>query len=150
MVVRFDMEYPSVWADADLVRDGRPVRYGVDRRIWAGAKGRPDLAIEVWDDQHAAEVPRIVVLDATWSGRLDNQAAKFLYREAIRDFTRYEPSGKPARPVVASWAVYPGPPEEADYEEDFRTGRLPLDPTPDAAEVLAPYLERMLALAGAL
>ncbi len=42
----------------------------------------------------------------------------------------FEASGKPDCPVVASRVGFPGEPEDADYQEDDRTGRLPLRPTP--------------------
>jgi hypothetical protein len=146
VVVRFDQEYPAVYTDGDVRRH----RYGVDRRRWPQAKGRPDLALEVWDDEARAAVPRIVVWDATWSRHQETQVTKYLYRESIRDFTRLGASGQPARPVVASWVVYPGPAEGADYEDDYRTGLLPLDPGPGAEAVLAQYLGSLLVLAGAM
>jgi hypothetical protein len=45
--------------------------------------------------------------------------------------------------------VYPGSAEAADYEDDYRTGLLPLDPGPGAEEVLTEYLGPLLRLAGA-
>jgi hypothetical protein len=45
--------------------------------------------------------------------------------------------------------VYPGSAEAADYEDDYRTGLLPLDPGPGAETVLADYLGLLLRLAGA-
>jgi hypothetical protein len=146
VVLRFDQEYPAVTTDADVRRHP----YGVDRRRWSQAKGRPDLALEVWDDEGRAAVPRIVVWDATWSRHQETQVTKYLYRESIRDFTRLGVSGQPDRPVVASWVVYPGAAEAADYEDDYRTGLLPLDPGPGAETVLADYLGPLLRLAGAL
>jgi hypothetical protein len=145
VVLRFDQEYPAVYTDADLRRHP----YGVDRRRWPQAKGRPDLALEVWDDEARAAVPRIVVWDATWSRHQETQVTKYLYRESIRDFTRLGASGQPDRPVVASWVVYPGAAVDADYEDDYRTGLLPLDPGPGAETVLADYLGPLLRLAGA-
>jgi hypothetical protein len=145
VVVHFDQEFPAVYTDADLRRH----HYGVDRRRWPQAKGRPDLALEVWDDEGRAAVPRIVVWDATWSRQQETQVTKYLYRESIRDFTRLGVSGQPDRPVVASWVVYPGSAEAADYEDDYRTGLLPLDPGPGAEEVLTEYLGPLLRLAGA-
>ena len=142
LVLRFDMAYP--------VAGTGPVQYGVDRAFWREAKRRPDLAIEVWDDKMRAQVPRIIILDATWSMVFDAHAAKYLYRETIRDFTRADDNGKPARPVIASWVVYPGDASTADYEEDYRTGRLPLTPGPGAGATLAPYLTEMLKRTGAL
>jgi hypothetical protein len=146
VVLRFDQEYPAVYTDGDVRRHP----YGVDRRRWGQAKGRPDLALEVWDDEARSVVPRIVVWDATWSRHQETQVTKYLYRESIRDFTRLGASGQPDRPVVASWVVYPGPVEEADYEDDYRTGLLPLDPGPGAETVLADYLRPLLRLAGAM
>ncbi|MGI8586437.1 MAG: hypothetical protein ACR2M0_01930 [Chloroflexia bacterium] len=150
LVVRFDQEYPALTVESDYRQRARPPAYGVDRRVWAAAKGRPDIALEVWDDASEVRVPKIIVCDVTWSVRLDTQVTKFLYREAIRDFTTTGASGQPGRPVVASWVVYPGAPAEVDYEDDYRTGRLPLAPDAGAGAALAGYLEPLLALAEGL
>ncbi len=145
LVLRFDLEYPA-WRDPH----SPPPAYGVDRRTQTQAKGRPDLALEVWDDETHTRVPRIITCDVTWSERLDTQVTKFLYRESIRDFTTTGTSGRPARPVLGSWVIYPGPPDDIDYEDDYRTGRLPLDPSAEAGTLLAVTLDPLLRLAGAL
>lgn len=145
LVLRFDLEYPS-WRDPH----SPPPAYGVDRRTQSQAKGRPDLALEVWDDETRTRVPQIITCDVTWSARLDTQVTKFLYRESIRDFTKVGRSGQPARPVLGSWVIYPGPADDIDYEDDYRTGRLPLDPSAEAANTLVATLDPLLRLAGAL
>jgi hypothetical protein len=150
LVLRFDMEYASKWLDSEIDSQKGAIPYGVDRRLWPNAKGRPDLALEVWNDEPDSRVPQIAIFDATWSSRLDTRLVKFLYRESIRDFTRHGISGKPARPVVAAWVVYPGPIAEADHEDDYSMGQLPLDPGPNAEATLAEYLKHMPALSSAL
>ena len=95
-------------------------------------------------------VPKIIVLDATYSRDSRTLYAKYQYRDSIRDFTRTDTqSSTPARPVVAAWVIYPDYPNRLEHDE-FRFGQLPLQPGPQACDQLTVVLRRLLFLAGAL
>lgn len=111
-------------------------------------KRRPDIAIEVFGENE--RVPKIIILDATYSKDRRTLYAKYEYRDSIRDFTKTDAqSGTLARPVIAAWAVYP---EDIRYLEhdEFRYGQLPLQPNHKASDQIMTILRQLLKLAGAL
>jgi hypothetical protein len=125
------------------------IYYGYYSPIGMGStKNRPDLAIEVFHEDE--RVPKIVVLDATYSRDPRTLYAKYQYRDSIRDFTQTDAqSGTPARPVVAAWVIYPDQPNRLEHDE-FRFGQLPLQPVPEASEQLVQILRQLLKMAGAI
>lgn len=128
---------------------GGPSYYGYYAPPGLGStKRRPDIAIEVFEENE--RVPKIIVMDATYSRDRRTLYAKYEYRDSIRDFTKTDAqSNTLARPVVASWVVYPDDPTRLEHDE-FRYGQLPLQPSPRAADQLAAILRQLLRLAGAL
>jgi hypothetical protein len=126
-----------------------PIYYGYYAPVGMGStKRRPDIAVEVFSE--GERVPKIIVMDATYSRDRRTLYAKYEYRDSIRDFTKQDAlSNTPARPVVAAWAVYPDEPSRLEHDE-FRFGQLPLQPSPRAAEQLANTMRQLLRLAGAL
>jgi hypothetical protein len=146
VVVYYDREY---FGREEQIPGEAPVYYGYySPQGFGSTKRRPDLAIEVFSEDE--RVPRIVVIDATYSRDSRTLYAKYQYRDSIRDFTRTDTlSGTPARPVVAAWAIYPDYPNRLEHDE-FRFGQLPLQPGPTASDQLAGILRRLLFMAGAL
>ena len=146
VVVYYDREY--LGRDEQNSSTGL-VHYGYYSPVGMGStKRRPDLAIEVFHEDE--RVPKIVVLDATYSRDPRTLYAKYQYRDSIRDFTQTDAqSGTPARPVVAAWAIYPDDPRRLEHDE-FRYGQLPLPPAPEASDQLMPILRQLLKMAGAL
>lgn len=144
VMVHFDREYPNAKLDEfDQVPYGYYVPYG-----FGSTKRRPDIAIEVFHEDE--RVPKIIVLDATYSRDPRTLYTKYQYRDSIRDFTRTDPmSNTPARPVVAAWVIFPDDMHRLEHDE-FRFGQLPLQPSPDAPTQLVPILRKLLQLAGAL
>ena len=128
---------------------GGPTYYGYYAPVGMGStKRRPDIAIEVFSENE--RVPKIIVMDATYSRDRRTLYAKYEYRDSIRDFTKNDAlSNTPARPVVAAWAVYPDEPSRLEHDE-FRFGQLPLQPSPRASDHLAITLRQLLRIAGAL
>ncbi|HEX2913880.1 MAG TPA: DUF2357 domain-containing protein [Chloroflexia bacterium] len=126
-----------------------PIYYGYYAPVSMGStKRRPDIAIEVFAESE--RVPKIIVMDATYSRDRRTLYAKYEYRDSIRDFTKTDAqSGTLARPVVAAWAVYPDDPTRLEHDE-FRYGQLPLQPSPRATELLTTILRQLLHIAGAL
>ncbi len=164
VLVYYDREYPGYHGqrnqynnfnpDSDYENDPfedsiGPIYYGYYAPVSLGStKRRPDIAIEVFEE--GERVPKIVVLDATYSRDRRTLYTKYEYRDSIRDFTRTDAlSGTPARPVVAAWAIYPDDPARLEHDE-FRFGQLPLQPSPRAADQLAAILRQLLRLAGAV
>lgn len=146
VVVYYNREYLS--REEQSVSTGI-IHYGYYSPIGMGStKRRPDLTIEVFHEDE--RVPRIVVLDATYSRDPRTLYAKYQYRDSIRDFTRTDAqSGTPARPVVAAWVIYPDDLRRLEHDE-FRFGQLPLQPAPEANDQLVPVLRQLLKMAGAL
>jgi hypothetical protein len=128
---------------------GGPSYYGYYAPVGMGStKRKPDIAIEVFEE--GERVPKIIVMDATYSRDRRTLYAKYEYRDSIRDFTKTDAqSGTLARPVVAAWVVYPDEPTRLEHDE-FRYGQLPLQPSPRAADQLATILRQLLRIAGAL
>ncbi len=128
---------------------GGPTHYGYYAPLGMGStKRKPDLAIEVFSE--GERVPKIIVMDATYSRDRRTLYAKYEYRDSIRDFTKTDAqSGTLARPVVAAWAIYPDEPSRLEHDE-FRFGQLPLQPSPRATDQLATILRQLLRIAGAL
>ncbi len=126
-----------------------PTYYGYYAPSGMGStKRKPDIAIEVFSE--GERVPKIIVMDATYSRDRRTLYAKYEYRDSIRDFTKTDTlSGTLARPVVAAWVVYPEDPTRLEHDE-FRYGQLPLQPSPRATDQLAVILRQLLRLAGAL
>lgn len=144
VVVHYDREY--------LGRDElqvAPLYYGYySPQGFGSTKRKPDIAVEVFEE--GQRVPKIVILDATYSRDSRSLYVKYQYRDSIRDFTRTDAqSGTPARPVVASWVIYPDFSNRLEHDE-FRYGQLPLQPGPTASEQLSIILRRLLFMAGAL
>lgn len=111
-------------------------------------KRRPDIAIEVFGE--GERVPKIIILDATYSKDRRTLYAKYEYRDSIRDFTKTDAlSGTLARPVIAAWAIYPEDMRYLEHDE-FRYGQLPLQPNLKASEQIIPILRQLLHIAGAL
>lgn len=111
-------------------------------------KRRPDIAIEVFGE--GERVPKIIILDATYSKDRRTLYAKYEYRDSIRDFTKTDAlSGTLARPVIAAWAIYPEDMRYLEHDE-FRYGQLPLQPNLKAGEQIVPILRQLLHIAGAL
>lgn len=146
VVVHYNREYIS--REDQTVATGL-IHYGYHNPVGMGStKNRPDLAIEVFHEDE--RVPKIIVLDATYSRDPRTLYAKYQYRDSIRDFTQTDAqSGTPARPVVAAWVIYPDLPSRLEHDE-FRFGQLPLQPVPDAGEQLVPILRQLLKMAGAI
>jgi Domain of unknown function (DUF2357)/PD-(D/E)XK nuclease superfamily len=144
VIVHFDREYPNGKPDESFsVPYGYFVPYG-----FGSTKRRPDIAIEVFHE--GERVPKIVVLDATYSRDPRTLYTKYQYRDSIRDFTRTDPmSNTPARPVVAAWVIFPDEPSRLEHDE-FRFGQLPLQPSQNAIDQLVPILRKLLQVAGAL
>ncbi len=128
---------------------GGPIYYGYYVPVGMGSsKRKPDIAIEVFGE--GERVPKIIVMDATYSRDRRTLYSKYEYRDSIRDFTKTDAqSNTLARPVVAAWVVYPEEPSRLEHDE-FRFGQLPLQPTPRAADQLATILRQLLRIAGAL
>jgi hypothetical protein len=169
IVVYYDREYPS-YNGYRPVRDysngsgaengldfdspeneemGGPSYYGYYAPAGMGStKRKPDIAIEVFEE--GERVPKIIVMDATYSRDRRTLYAKYEYRDSIRDFTRTDAlSNTFSRPVVAAWVVYPDEPNRLEHDE-FRYGQLPLQPSPRAADQLAAILHQLLRIAGAM
>ncbi|MEI6044845.1 MAG: DUF2357 domain-containing protein [Chloroflexota bacterium] len=146
VVVYYNREYLS--RDEQTVATGL-IHYGYHQPTGMGStKNRPDIAIEVFHEDE--RVPKIVVLDATYSRDPRTLYAKYQYRDSIRDFTQTDAqSGTPARPVVAAWVIYPDQPNRLEHDE-FRFGQLPLQPMPEANEQMVPILRQLLKIAGAV
>ncbi len=140
-----DAEWERNYAEAL----GGPIYYGYYAPVGMGStKRKPDIAIEVFGEEE--RVPKIIVMDATYSRDRRTLYAKYEYRDSIRDFTKTDAqSNTPARPVVAAWAVYPEDPSRLEHDE-FRFGQLPLQPSPRAPEQVAATLRQLLRMAGAL
>ena len=161
VMVYYDREYQSYRnqrsyqsdPDGDYDYDtnplGGPTHYGYYEPVGMGStKRKPDIAIEVFGENE--RVPRIIVMDATYSRDRRTLYTKYEYRDTIRDFTKTDAlSGTLARPVVAAWAVYPDDPSRLEHDE-FRYGQLPLQPSPRAPDQLATILRQLMRLAGAL
>ena len=145
-----DYAYSADDYDAlDAEELGGPSYYGYYAPPGLGStKRKPDIAIEVFEE--GERVPKIIVMDATYSRDRRTLYAKYEYRDSIRDFTKTDAqSNTLARPVVAAWAVYPDDPNRLEHDE-FRYGQLPLQPSPRATDQLAAILRQLLRLAGAL
>lgn len=145
-------DYASSAEDYDALDSeemGGPSYYGYYAPPGLGStKRKPDIAIEVFEE--GERVPKIIVMDATYSRDRRTLYAKYEYRDSIRDFTKTDAqSNTLARPVVAAWAVYPDDPNRLEHDE-FRYGQLPLQPSPRATDQLAAILRQLLRLAGAL
>ncbi len=164
MVVYYDREYRSFsgyrpgrdftdgsddFDSLDNPEMGGPSYYGYYAPSGMGStKRKPDIAIEVFEE--GERVPKIIVMDATYSRDRRTLYAKYEYRDSIRDFTKTDAqSNTLARPVVAAWVVYPDDPTRLEHDE-FRYGQLPLQPSPRAADQLATILRQLLRIAGAL
>lgn len=128
---------------------GGPSYYGYYAPVGMGStKRKPDIAIEVFEEDE--RVPKIIVMDATYSRDRRTLYAKYEYRDSIRDFTKTDAQSNTfARPVVAAWVVYPDEPNRLEHDE-FRYGQLPLQPSLRAADQLATVLRQLLRIAGAL
>lgn len=161
IIVYYDREYPSYNGyrtsreytdDFDTHENeemGGPNYYGYYAPVGMGStKRKPDVAIEVFEE--GERVPKIIVMDATYSRDRRTLYAKYEYRDSIRDFTKTDAQSSTfARPVVAAWVVYPDEPSRLEHDE-FRYGQLPLQPSIRAADQLAAILRQLLRLAGAL
>jgi hypothetical protein len=146
VVVYYDHEY---MAPHEQAAGSSPMYYGFYAPVGMGTnKRKPDIAIEVFDEE--GKVPKIVVLDATYSRDPRTLYAKYQYRDSIRDYNHTDAlSGTPARIVTSSWVVYPDYPERLEHDE-FRYGQLPLQPGPNATDQMAQVLRQLLRIAGAL
>ena len=165
VVIHYDRVYPQ--AGEGIGADGAPVtvEYGYynAKGRFAAAKQQPDIAIEVFEPDE--RVPRIIILDATYSRDQRTLYAKYQYRDTIRDFTRRDELATalgaglrddtqpepfiPARPVVAAWVVYPENFAQLEHDE-YRYGQLPLQPGPAALDQMAAILTPLLRLARAI
>jgi hypothetical protein len=146
VVIYYDREYRG----REEYMPGEPIPYYgfYSPQGFGSTKRRPDLAVEVFHEDE--RVPRIIIMDATYSRDSRTLYAKYQYRDSIRDFTRTDTlSGTPARPVVAAWVIYPDYPNRIEHDE-FRFGQLPLLPGPNASTQLVPVLRRLLFMAGAI
>ncbi len=146
VVVYYDREY--LGRDEQSVATGI-IHYGYYAPIGMGStKRRPDIAIEVFHEDE--RVPKIVVLDATYSRDPRTLYAKYQYRDSIRDFYHQDAvSRTPARPVVAAWVVYPDDIRRLEHDE-YRFGQLPLQPSSVASDQLSEILRQLLRMAGAV
>lgn len=146
VVLYYDREYMA--ANEQSGPSG-PLYYGYYAPVGMGStKRKPDIAIEVFETD--AKVPKIVVLDATYSRDPRTLYAKYQYRDSIRDFNQKDlQSDTPARIVTAAWVVYPDQPNRLEHDE-FRYGQLPLQPGPTATDQMAKVLRELLRVAGAL
>lgn len=147
VVVYYDREYLSPY---EHTAGAGPLYYGyyAPQGLLGSTKRKPDIAIEVFSEDE--KVPKIVVLDATYSRDPRTLYAKYQYRDTIRDYNHTDVlSGKPARIVTAAWVVYPDAPERLEHDE-FRYGQLPLQPGPTATDQMARILRQLLQIAGAL
>jgi hypothetical protein len=128
--------------------DNAPIYYGYYEPPGGvgSTKRRPDIAVEVFDENE--RVPKIIVIDATYSKDRRTLYAKYEYRDSIRDFTKRDArSNTLARPVVAAWAVYPEDKWCLEHDE-FRYGQLPLKPSPQAYDQIMDVLPHHVPLVG--
>ncbi len=145
VMIYYDREYLA----PDQNNPAQPLYYGYYAPAGLGTtKRKPDIAIEVFGEDE--KVPKIVVLDATYSRDPRTLYAKYQYRDSIRDYNHTDAlSGTPARIVTSAWVVYPDSADRLEHDE-FRYGQLPLQPGPNAADDMAKVLRQLLRVAGAL
>lgn len=145
VMIYYDREYLA----PDQTNQVQPLYYGYYAPAGLSTtKRKPDIAIEVFGEDE--KVPKIVVLDATYSRDPRTLYAKYQYRDSIRDYNHTDAlSGTPARIVTSAWVVYPDSADHLEHDE-FRYGQLPLQPGPNAADEMAKVLRQLLRVAGAL